>query len=318
MPLEGDHILKFLGNAVNERYNDELLDLIIERIDKLCFQECQVDRIACTLTPMCSRRFLLKLRIINGLGIDDLPKFCYSVHKGVVEREFRGKTVIYKPYDSYLYLIDFLDIYFHGDYRKLNKFISFKNWEEAFEILDRRISKGEKFNYLKIDNYIILKFEERTHIIFIDQNYVICNANREDIPSLELIKGICELNSKINFPEIDIKLIPSQFVELKMKLPNDVISKVKNEDDFENDAKTTRDEYFWEKFPEEIATLTDYCKEIHMEMNRNKDLVIKLYVGTEINYKDKVGHQDPLRYRDLKSILEFVNKIYNQFYVIWV
>ncbi|TXT59890.1 MAG: hypothetical protein BAJALOKI3v1_1000001, partial [Promethearchaeota archaeon] len=89
MPLEEKHILSFLSNPVNERFNSELLNLLIERIDELCFKECQVDRIACTLTPMCSRRFLLKLRIKNSLGMEDLPKFCYSVHKGIVEREFR-------------------------------------------------------------------------------------------------------------------------------------------------------------------------------------------------------------------------------------
>jgi len=317
MPLEGDHILKFLGNPVNERYNDELLDLFIERIDELCFKECEIDRIACTLTPMCSRRYLLKLRIINGLGIDDLPKFCYSVHKGVVEREFRGKTVIYRPFDSYLYLIDFLDIYFHGDYRKLNKYISFKNWEEAFEILDKRISKGEEFNYHKTDNYIIFKFEERMHIIFIEQKYVICNVNRENLPSLELIKGILELNSQVNFPEVKIKLSPSHFVELRIKLPNDVISKVKH-NYLESEEKSTRDTYFWEKFPEDISSLTEFCQEISMEMNWSKDLEIKLFISTNKNYSNHINKKAPLRYRDLRSIIEFINKIYNQFYVIWV
>lgn len=316
MPLEGDHILKFLGNTVNDRFSDEMLDLFIERIDKLCFKECEIDRITCTLTPMCSRRFLLKLRIKNGLGIDDLPKFCYSVHKGVVEREFRGKTVIYKPFDSYLYLIDFLDIYFHGDYRKLNKFISFKNWEEAFEILDKRISKGEEFDYHKTDNYILFKFEDRMHIIFIEQNYVICNVNRENIPSIELIKGILDLNSKVNFPEVKIKTIPSNFVELRIKLPNDVISKVKN-NNLESEVKSKRDTYFWEQFPEDISSLAEFCQEISMEMNWNKDLEIKLYISTDKNYSNHTN-KAPLRYRDLRSIIEFVKKIYNRFYVIWV
>ncbi|GAH96548.1 unnamed protein product, partial [marine sediment metagenome] len=75
----------------------ELISLLKTRIDKLCFEECERDRITCTLQPKCSRRFLLKLRIKGGLTIDDLPKFCYSVHKGVVERFFRHKTVIYRP-----------------------------------------------------------------------------------------------------------------------------------------------------------------------------------------------------------------------------
>ncbi|MFX1504052.1 MAG: hypothetical protein ACFFDH_24035, partial [Promethearchaeota archaeon] len=110
MPLQPNHILKFLDNEAENKTKSELIDLLRKRIDELCFEQCQIDRIQCTLTPLCSRRFLIKLRIKSELPIDDLPRFCYSVHKGVIERYFRNKTVIYRPYDAYLYIIDFLDV----------------------------------------------------------------------------------------------------------------------------------------------------------------------------------------------------------------
>ena len=112
MPLDPNHIIKFLENISNDKFSSEMLYLLINRIDKLCLEECQIDRIACTLTPMCTRRFLLKLRIKNNLTIDDLPQFCYNVQKNMLYRDFYEKTVVYKPFDAYLYLVDFLDVFF--------------------------------------------------------------------------------------------------------------------------------------------------------------------------------------------------------------
>ena len=91
MPLDEEHILKYLNYESDAKTKSELIGLLKTRINKLCFEECERDRIACTLQPKCSRRFLLKLMIKGGLTIEDLPKFCYSVHKGVNERYFRNK-----------------------------------------------------------------------------------------------------------------------------------------------------------------------------------------------------------------------------------
>jgi len=131
MPLQPEHIAKFLDENVDVKFKTELLKLLRERIDRLCFKECEIDRIQCTLTPLCTRRTLLKIRLLNGLTLEDQPNFCYSVHKNIIFRDFRNKTVIYKPNDAYLYLIDFFDVFFHGDYRKLNKFFSKEDFKET-------------------------------------------------------------------------------------------------------------------------------------------------------------------------------------------
>ncbi|MBD3196729.1 MAG: hypothetical protein GF317_16855 [Candidatus Lokiarchaeota archaeon] len=321
MPLEDSHILNFLDNPVNDRYKSEILDLLIQRINDLCFKECQVDRISCTLTPLCSRRFLLRLRIKNELGMEDLPKFCYSVHKGVVERDFRGKTVVYKPSDSYLFLIDFLDIFFHGDYRKLNKFISFKNWKDALEIFEERIANGESFRYVKSENYFVFKYEDRLHIIFLNKDYVLTNANRENIESLELIKDIIELNSSISFPEIRIILHASQFVEVKVKIPFDIISKLNSDGiaSTEGEKKENPDYYFWHQFPKDLEKLSGLCDKITLQMNQFNDLMLTLFINKETYTSTDESRQNiPLRYRDLEEIIDFIEFLYTKFYIIWV
>ncbi|MHA2390447.1 MAG: hypothetical protein ACXAEX_00620 [Promethearchaeota archaeon] len=317
MPLQPNHITKFLDNESETKFKTELLDLLNTRINSLCFDECERDRIICTLTPLCSRRFLLKLRIKNDLSIEDLPQFCYSVHKGVVERDFRNKTVVYKPYDTYLYLIDFLDVFFHGDYRKLNKYFSTENWEEIKKIFEDRINnRNEKFKYLLTDNYFIYKFEDRIHVVFLDKKYVLCNANRENISSLELLYGISKLYAEEFFPEIKLKSIPSKNVEITVKVPYDVLLKIGDKPSEENNSKI--DDYFWNTFWEDLNALTQYCDEIHLQMDKDQNLEIALSVALLTSIYSEEEKRVPIRYRDLRLILNFITRIYRDYYIIWV
>ena len=317
MSLEPEHIVKFLNDPTNERWNNDLMDLLIARINKLCFEECQIDRIACTLTPMCNRRFLLKLRILNGLGPDELPKFCYKVHKNVLLRDFQEKTVVYRPFDSYLYLIDFLDIFFHSEYRKLNKFISFKNWEETFKILEKELQK-KKLSYLlsKNQNYLIFHYEEKLHIIFVEKGYVLCNARREKVFTLELIKGIFKMFSKKYFPDVDIKQKSNSHVSIKTIVPKDIISQIHPFEEINDESE--EDTYFHNQFHTDIDELMQVCQRIQLRIDRNQNLEIKLYLDLITNnYTDKKKHI-PIKYRDLFKVKEFLEKLYNQFYILWL
>ncbi|MHA2008346.1 MAG: hypothetical protein ACXABO_04115 [Promethearchaeota archaeon] len=317
MPLLPDHILKFLDDESEAKHKSELLDLLNTRIRALCFDECERDRIVCTLTPLCFRRFLLKLRIKNKLSIDDLPQFCYSVHKGVIERFFRNKTVVYRPYDAYLYLVDFLDIFFHGDYRKLNKFISFKNWEEVIKIFQDRIqNRNEDFKYLLLDNYFIFRFDDKIHIIFLRENYVLCNANRETIENIELLYGLCKLYADVFFPEVNLRLLASNHVEIIVKVPYDVLTQVNNK--ALEDHRTKADDYFWNTFWEDLNGLTQYCEEIHLQMDKNQNLEIALSISLLTSNYSEEEKKVPLRFRDLRLILKFITRIYSDYYIIWV
>ncbi|MFX1312832.1 MAG: hypothetical protein ACFFHD_09490 [Promethearchaeota archaeon] len=317
MPLQPHHIAHFLETESDTKFKSELLDLLNKRINKLCFEECERDRIVCTLTPMCSRRFLLKLRIKNRLSIEDLPKFCYSVHKGVIERDFRNKTIVYRPYDSYLYVIDFLDVFFHGDYRKLNKLINFEKWNDVLKIFDDRIkNRNENFNYILTDNYLIFKFGDRIHIMFLKKNYVLCNANREDIESIELLYNLCKLYAGIYFPEINLNLVTSKYVKITVKIPYDVLKKVKSEPHQDDDSKA--DLYFWNTFREDLNALTQYCDEIHLQMDRNQNLEITLSISLLTNNYSEDEKRIALRFRDLRLILNFITRIYTDYYIIWI
>jgi len=318
MPLEDSDIIQFLNNPVNERFNSEMIDLLIQEIDNLCFKKCQVDRITCTLNPMCTRRFLLNLRIRKGLDLEELPKFCYSVQKGVIERYLKGRTVVYKPSDSYLFLIDFLDIFFHENYRRLNKFITFKNWEEAKELIDEEIANGKEISYQKTDRYFFIKYNDELHVIFLDKGYVLCNADREDILNIEQIKGILDLYSDDLFPEVNIKSNQDNVVKIRIKIPNDIVSNINFDKIKEEVNEESNEFYFKEEFHKDLFDLSSYCSKISLSSNFYEDLIINLLINEKTHkYKDEKV-QIPLRYRDLKTIITFLDKLYNRYYVIWI
>jgi len=319
MPLEPSHILSFLGENINNKVNSELIDLLIKIINKLCFEECQIDRIQCTLTPLCTKRFLLKLRIKNGLTLEDLPKFCYSVLKNIFFRYFWGKTIVYRPLDTYLYLVDFLDVIFHGDYRKLNKFIGFKNWEEVLKIFDDRIyNRNENFKYYLTDNYLIFNFDEHVHVIYFEENYVLCNATRENIHSLELLYALCKFYAQLYFPDFSVKLNQSDFVVITSVLPRDVIHKVSNTSIVpENPSKS--DDYFWNVFSNDLDAITQFCREIHLKIDEwNGNLEVKLWIDLKTQNYDEYQKHFPLTFKDLLSILKYVKFWYKEFYIYWL
>jgi len=318
MPLQPDHIKKFLMEKTSfTKSKNDLLDLMIKRVNKLCFEECQIDRISCTLTPMCSRRFLLKMRIKNGLALNDLPKFCYSVQKNIVFRDFFNKTVVYRPYDGYLYLIDFFDIFYHGDYRKLNKFVSFKNYYEIHKIFDERIyKKNEDFNYVATENYIIIKYGDRLHILFLNENYALCNARTEAIDSLELLLGICDLYRKLYFPDVIVKLVEDKYVEITTIIPKDILDNLKMETGENLEVKTT--EYFFRTMADDIDALMEYCGGIHVFVGKYGNLKVKLHIGLETNIISEGSEHEIIRYRDMRLFLNFVYRLYNEFYILWL
>ena len=320
MPLDPSHLLKFFENPINEKRSTELLNLLITQINKLCFDECQIDRIACTMSPKCYRRYLVNIRIINGLNIEDLPEFCYSIQKNILLRNFWGKTVIYRPFDAYLYLIDFLDVFFHGDYRKLNKFISFGNWDDLKNTIEKRIENGEEFKYYltKNKNNIVFIFGERIHIVFINEKYAICNANKENIANLEILDGLIELYRDLYFPEFQVILKDSKYVKIILTITKDIVAKITDNYNPKNN-KSDLDEYFWNLLQEDLMTVSQVCEKIKLYVNdMNENLMINLYLNLETSIYDEKMNKLPLRYKDLRILLNFVFKIYNEYYILWL
>jgi hypothetical protein len=218
-----------------------------------------------------------------------------------------------------LYLIDFFDDFFHGDYRKLTKFFSKKDFKEANKIFDDRINnRDEHFQYLLTDdkNFMVFKYEDKIHVAFIKENYALCNATREYITDLELLFGLCKLFARIYFPEIKLKLIPTNCVEIKTVIPKETLQKISVTEPTDEGSK--RDKYIWNVFPDELDTLSQFSKEINIYLDKKKDLVIRLHIGIESEGILNRSKRNLLRYRDLRLIFNIFYRLYNDFYVLHV
>jgi hypothetical protein len=319
MPLNANQIERYLSEDIDVKENQELFDLIVARVNQLCFDECQIDRIACTLQPKCYRRWLLKLRLLNGLSIEDQPKFCYSVHKNIVLRDFLNKTVVYKPNDAYLYLIDFFDVFFHGDYRKLNKFISKSQFNEAKEIFDDRIhNRNENFQYIIIENnkHMVFKYEDKIHVAFLEEKYALCNANREAINDLDLLYGLCKLFARLFFPEVDLKLYAKEKIQMTTIIPKEILKNISSTPPESDDLK--KDHYLWNVFPNDLDALSQYCEAINLNLDEREDLSITLSISLYSNQHEANAKPNPIRYRDMRLIFNIIFRLYNDFYILWI
>ncbi|MBY9019862.1 MAG: hypothetical protein KGD67_02310 [Candidatus Lokiarchaeota archaeon] len=319
MPLQPEHVAKFFEDDLDTKFKTELLALLIKRIDRLCFKECEIDRIQCTLTPLCTRRTLLKIRLLNGFTIEDQPSFCYSVHKNIIFRDFRNKTVIYKPNDAYLYLVDFFDVFFHGDYRKLNQFFAKENFKEATKIFKDRIkNREENFQYLLTNDkdFMIFKYDEKIHVIFINEKFALCNANRENISNLKLLYGLCRLFSRIYFPEVKLKFIPNECVEITNIIPKEILSSISKE--LPKDEESKRDNYIWNVFPSDLDVLSQFCNEINIYVDGKQNLAIKLSLNIKAENDNNSSSHAILRYRELRLIFNILFRLYNDFYILHV
>jgi hypothetical protein len=115
-------------------------------------------------------------------------------------------------------------------------------------------------------------------------------------------------------------MIKDQYVRVKLKIPFDIASNVTEEaSNIDGENRENADFYFWNKFPEDLFQLSELCEKINLDMNRINDLVLTIHIDTETkNYPEGSDKNMPLRYRDLRKIIEFIDFIYNQFYVIWI
>jgi hypothetical protein len=145
---------------------------------------------------------------------------------------------------------------------------------------------------------------------------VLCNANREHISDLDLLFGICKLYAEQFFPEIELNLVPSKNVEISVKVPYDVLTKIGEEPMEEHSSKAN--EYFWNTFWEDLNSLTQYCDEIHLQMDKSQNLEITLSISLLTNNYSEEEKRIPLRFRDLRLILNFITRIYTDYYIIWV
>lgn len=297
-------IIDFLLKHGFKKQNTELLKNIAKDIDTLC-TKCQRDRIQCTLSPLCSRRFLLKLRIKSGAKLDDVPKFCYRQLVNLIARDKEKKRTLYRPIDSYIYLLDFFAIFFPKNYRSLFKNLSFRKYEEAIDVLEsfKRKMKDD-FRYFLTENYLIIEFYEKIYLSYLKEQYVCCNLRRDEISDLNLLENLI-LFLSTNYSHIIVERTPEDSILISLKVfkkKQTDLHKYFNEDIDENKSLFLKD----------IDIISDISNEIKIYFDESDNIDVKLNVKLKANINHEFFGKRQINYENIQNIFEFFNHLYKK------
>jgi len=304
MNTDPHSIIDFLLRNGFKKQNTELLKKIAKDIDALCIR-CQRDRIQCTLSPLCSRRFLLKLRIKSGAKLDDVPKFCYRQLVNLIARDKEKKRTLYRPVDSYIYLLDFFAIFFPKNYRSLFKNLSFRKYEEAINVLEsfKRKMKDD-FRYFLTENYLIIEFYEKIYLSYLKEQYVCCNLRRDEISDINLLENLI-LFLSTNYSHIIVERTPEDSILISLKVfkkKQTDLHKYFNEDIDENKSLFLKD----------IDIISDISNEIKIYFDESDNIDVRLNVKLKTNINHEFFGKRQINYEKIQNIFEFFNHLYKK------
>ncbi len=98
-------------------------------------------------------------------------------------------------------------------------------------------------------------------------------------------------------------------MKIILTIPKDVVAKITDNYNPKN-KKSDLDEYFWNLLHEDLMTVSQICEKIKLYVNDlNDNLMIKLYLNLETSNYNEKRNKLPLRYRDLRIMLNFIYKI---------
>jgi len=300
-------IIDFLLKYGSKKQNSELLKKFAGDIDSLC-NRCQQDRIQCSITPLCSRRYLLKLRIKSGAKLEDLPKFCYRQLVNMIARFKEKKRTLYKPRDAYIFLLDFLAIFFPKHYRALFKSLSFRNYEESIDVLENfRKKNKDDFRYLLKEKHLLIEFNDNLYIVFLKELYVCCILRHEPLYDIDLLEDVI-LFLSTNIPDI--------VVERTRENSIDVWFRVRNSDQavleryFSLKSEDLKE--FNRSFEKDIGTLTEISDDVRFGIDESNNFNLKLNFKLKTNLNDQFAGKEPTKTSDIKRVFDIFNYLINK------
>ncbi len=300
-------IIDFLLKYGSKKQNSELLKKFSGEIDSLC-KQCQQDRIQCSITPLCSRRYLLKLRIKSGAKLEDLPKFCYRQLVNMIARDKEKKRTLYKPRDSYIYLLDFLAIFFPKHYRALFKSLSFRNYIESIDVLESfRKQNKDKFRYLLKEKHLLIEFHNKLYVVFLKEQYVCCNLKNEPLYDINLLEDVI-LFLSTEIPGIVVERTKENNIDVWFRVENsnrvdlERYFSIKSEDLKEDDHS----------FGKDIGVLTDISNDVRFSFDESDDFNLKLNFKLKTNTNNQFAGKESVKVSDVKRVFNIFNHLINK------
>jgi hypothetical protein len=275
-----------------------LKQLLFKEINEYC-AACEGDRMLCVMSPKCTERILLKVRMQADATPDQLPRFCYSQSLNNLKRYLEKKTTLYQPVDVWIYAQDYIDVVFpklkiqtfkqnlknpkeiHNAIRKSNVpavYFDLKNIDAQMfrRIIERdKMIKEGTFLYDLRDTFLLIWYEKQISITDFETNITVCNAAYDIIEKLTIVDMVFQ----IYCAEFNINHHTTYKSENEILLSMNVPFKDLKEDIEKNLA-------FLDEF---IKFLQNYFFEIHINLDPNNNFVVSVSYQNVEKLLDRIG-----------------------------
>jgi len=300
-------------------------------LKKLLFSElkvyctnCENDRMLCVLSPACTERILLKVRLQTGGLKEDLPQFCYSQNITNLRRYLEKKTTLYEPMDVLIFNEDFLEILFPGLANKIVKMYDLKNLESSIREIHKMIKKtkipainfedkivdAQLFNrimerdkmikegtfiYQINNNHLLIWFEGVIFLSSFSSGLTICNAKKDLIPDLQLL----DIVYHIYCAEQNIS------GKSKFESENEITMTIEfGLNDIDQDLSSENSPYFVELF----ESLQSFFYRVNVHVDEKNTLVIVLSYQNVDSLLNRIG-LSKITYDALHNIIKKFAKL---------
>ncbi len=186
-----DRFVKALSEGYSEANVDFLVDTFLEFMEDEC-ERCMSNRMMCALRPACPNRRFLNLLIRMGVGVSDLPTFCYEQQVNNINTYLEGSSKT-RIIDATLPVEEFLNILSGGGERLIGP------------LRDRNIEKLSKELFIELkratpevltsvgEDYILALVDDRVYFFDFTREIVIINPRDTIIKSKEIIKDLINI-----------------------------------------------------------------------------------------------------------------------------
>lgn len=263
----------------------------MEKLD----EECQDDRMTCTVRPLCEKRRWLSILIKSGVNEANIPRFCYELQVKIVNRMLEQEKYFYEPEDCAIYLDDFFLLIFQGAPYTLAKMLENEEYDDiSWKIEGYFRTRFNKVLALDLGESLILYVDEKLWLFDYIGNYMIYNVKDERIISKSILLALIKTMNRYYKHEVKVYEQATDAWILDLVL-------------FEiGDTQIAQDKSFKEFLANGIGDIAPFAKSVNFKIEENKAhllMEVKAYCGVP----QSIYEAEPVTFGEITGVFKAMN-----------
>ena len=262
-------------------------------------EECQEDRMACTVKPMCDKRRWLSILIKAGVPKNQVPPFCYELQQKIMTRSLNKEKYFYEPEDCAIYLDDFFLLMPHESPSKLIRMLE----NEAYDSLSWKIETFFRKKFKKVidldmgESLILLADDIMWYFDYLDR-YVILNLHGERFLNQSSLLATLKLLNRYN--KLKVRIFEKSEENWLLDL---VLFRISS-------AEIGQDDAFKKLLADEIGKIAKLTKDINFKIEENQAHLL-ITINAFCGITESIYSAEPVTYGEIQTIYNKLVKIKN-------